>query len=131
MLWVTVLFALHYEPASTDQKEGCGSQLAAAAAKAADTDCASACTGNSTEACGGGSRLSLFYSSEPVGPQPNPGVDGWSSIGCYSSASPPPFVPIVPVLRSRLADLFWEGGPGRERVVGLSRTPWELSQLRT
>lgn len=63
---------------------GCGNGLAAAATKAADSDCSSACTGNVTEACGGGDRLNLFYSSQPVGPQPNPGVNGFSYIGCYA-----------------------------------------------
>jgi hypothetical protein len=61
----------------------CGSLLAPAAAKVAESDCSTACAGNTTEACGGGSRLSLFYSSVPVGPQPNPGVNGWAYIGCY------------------------------------------------
>ncbi len=42
-----------------------------------------ACKGNNTEPCGGPSRLSLFYSKNPVGPQPNPGVNDFQLIGCY------------------------------------------------
>lgn len=73
-----------YAGTEYSQECWCGSQLATAATKAADSDCSSACTGNATEACGGGDRLSLFYSSQPVGPQPNPGVNGFSYIGCYA-----------------------------------------------
>lgn len=65
----------------------CGSTLAAGTAKVAETDCSAPCTGNASESCGGGSRLSLYYSSQPVGPQPNPGVNGFSHIGCYSEGT--------------------------------------------
>lgn len=82
--YVLICTSLH----RTDALAGCGSQLAATASKAADTDCSSACTGNASEACGGSNRLNLFYSSQPVGPQPNPGVNGWSYIGCYALVNP-------------------------------------------
>lgn len=65
----------------------CGSSLAAGAAQAAEADCNTACTGDATEPCGGGGRLTLFYSSVPVGPQPNPGVNGFVHIGCYSEGA--------------------------------------------
>ncbi len=63
----------------------CGSSLAVGAGPAANpNDCSAPCTGNVTEACGGGSRLTLFYSPKAVGPQPNPGPAGWSYVGCYT-----------------------------------------------
>lgn len=62
----------------------CGSGLAAAATNASESDCSSPCTGNANEPCGGANRLTLYHSSQPVGPQPNPGVNGFSYVGCYS-----------------------------------------------
>jgi len=62
----------------------CGSELAPAATNATESDCSSPCTGNANEPCGGADRLTLYYSSQPVGPQPNPGVNGFSYVGCYS-----------------------------------------------
>jgi hypothetical protein len=29
----------------------------------------------------------MFYSSAPVGPQPNPGVNGYGYIGCYTEGN--------------------------------------------
>ena len=43
----------------------------------------SAGTGNATEACGGPSRLNLFWSGTS-GPQSNPGVGLWKFSGCYA-----------------------------------------------
>ena len=40
-------------------------------------------TGNATEACGGSSRLNLFWSGTS-GPQSNPGVGLWKFSGCYA-----------------------------------------------
>ncbi|KAH8891648.1 glyoxal oxidase like protein [Thozetella sp. PMI_491] len=65
----------------------CGSALAAGAGVAPAAECTMACSGDATEVCGGPSRLSLFHSPDPVGPQPNPGVDGWEYIGCYSEGT--------------------------------------------
>lgn len=28
--------------------------------------------------------MTLYHSSQPVGPQPNPGVNGYNYVGCYS-----------------------------------------------
>lgn len=61
----------------------CGETLAPTSHAALEADCSYPCTGNASEACGGGSRLSLYYSTSPVGPQPNPGPGDWSYIGCY------------------------------------------------
>ncbi|KAH8891152.1 glyoxal oxidase like protein [Thozetella sp. PMI_491] len=65
----------------------CGSSLAAGSESASMTDCSMACSGNSTEACGGPNRLNLFYSSSPVGPQPNLGVNGFISLGCWAEGT--------------------------------------------
>ncbi|KAK3336500.1 glyoxal oxidase-like protein [Cercophora scortea] len=65
----------------------CGSSLPALATAAAATDCSMACSGNATQACGAGGKLSVYYSSAPVGPQPNPGVNGFNSIGCYAEGT--------------------------------------------
>jgi len=75
-----------YQYAGTEyaQECYCGAQPSAAAAKVAEADCQTPCKGNATQPCGGGSRLNLYYSTQPVGPQPNPGVDGYGYVGCYS-----------------------------------------------
>ncbi|WPH02215.1 Hypothetical protein R9X50_00507000 [Acrodontium crateriforme] len=64
----------------------CGNSFADGSTTAAITDCNMACSGNSTEACGGGNRLNVFWSGQqpPAAPVTNPGVGGWSSLGCYS-----------------------------------------------
>jgi hypothetical protein len=43
-------------------------------------------TGNSTEACGGPYRLTMFGNgpNPPSPPVVNPGVNGWTSLGCYT-----------------------------------------------
>jgi hypothetical protein len=45
-----------------------------------------ACSGNTTEVCGGSNRISIYGSGgTPLpGPFTNPGPPGWSSVGCYS-----------------------------------------------
>lgn len=62
----------------------CGQQLAAGGVKTLDADCNTACGGNGTEACGGPNRLTLYKNSQLTNPEVNPGVDGWTSLGCYS-----------------------------------------------
>lgn len=45
------------------------------------------CNSNKTEYCGGSNRLNLYEmgSTTPVGgPYINPGIDGYSYIGCYT-----------------------------------------------
>lgn len=65
----------------------CGSSLAAAAASAPEGDCSMACSGDSTQPCGGPNRLTLFHSAAIVGPSPNPGVNGFTYLGCYSEGT--------------------------------------------
>ena len=70
---------------STDTKLDCGNYLAPGSSNATATDCNMACTGNSSEQCGGPNRLSLFWngthSSPPVA---NPGAGLWALLGCYT-----------------------------------------------
>ncbi|CCC06458.1 hypothetical protein SMACR_04850 [Sordaria macrospora] len=65
----------------------CGESIASTALKLEDSQCNMACKGNATEPCGGPSKLSIFYSSAAVGPQANPGVNGFSHLGCYSEGT--------------------------------------------
>ena len=62
----------------------CGYGLASSSTSYAG-DCTMACTGDSTEPCGAGDRLSVFTNGGK-GPQTNPGPAGWSSMGCYSDS---------------------------------------------
>ncbi|RDL36505.1 Uncharacterized protein BP5553_05857 [Venustampulla echinocandica] len=64
----------------------CGNVIASSSAIAPSTDCAMPCTGNSTQTCGGGSRLSLYWNgqSPPPGPSTNPGTSGYGFYGCYT-----------------------------------------------
>ena len=62
----------------------CGATLAPTSAEAPDAQCQAPCAGNANEACGGGSRLSLYHSNVVTGPSANPGVDGWNYVGCWS-----------------------------------------------
>lgn len=65
----------------------CGSSLAAGAEKVADAVCNMPCSGDASQPCGAGSRLSLFHTTAAVGPQPNPGVNGFVHMGCYSEGT--------------------------------------------
>lgn len=65
----------------------CGTSLAAAATKVADTACNMPCSGAATEPCGAGSRLSMFHTNAITGPGPNPGVNGFTYLGCYSEGT--------------------------------------------
>lgn len=68
----------------------CGNTLAAGSAAAPAADCGQACSGDATEACGGGNRLTLFYNPNanvPPPPVTNPGPPGWTSKGCYSEGT--------------------------------------------
>lgn len=50
----------------------CGNELAPGAAQLADSDCSMPCSGDSTQPCGAGGRLSLYYTTEAVGPKADP-----------------------------------------------------------
>ncbi|KAF7536340.1 hypothetical protein G7054_g4595 [Neopestalotiopsis clavispora] len=65
----------------------CGTELTTGAAKVADTDCNTACSGDGTQPCGGGNRLTLFNNPSIQGPQPNTGIQNWTHIGCYTEGA--------------------------------------------
>ncbi|KAI1381716.1 putative glyoxal oxidase [Hypoxylon crocopeplum] len=66
----------------------CGNELAIGANEVEDsTECSTSCSGNSTEACGGSNRLTLFFNPYNTGPQPNIGIANWTHIGCYSEGT--------------------------------------------
>ncbi|KAK3217304.1 hypothetical protein GRF29_1g2680333 [Pseudopithomyces chartarum] len=60
----------------------CGYRLSTTSDKTPDSDC------NSTEACGGSNRLTVYNNPTGVSREPsvNPGVDGYRSLGCYTDA---------------------------------------------
>ena len=60
----------------------CGNNLATGGVPANPGDCSTPCVGDPTEPCGGGNRLSLFWSGRAP-PEINPGVNSYSPIGCY------------------------------------------------
>ncbi|MCJ1475830.1 hypothetical protein MMC13_004494 [Lambiella insularis] len=65
-----------------------GTEYANECSVATSTDCNMACAGNSTEACGGPNRLTLFQNGATAPPASaaavnNPGPAGWSLQGCY------------------------------------------------
>ncbi|KAH0499309.1 hypothetical protein TgHK011_006512 [Trichoderma gracile] len=65
----------------------CGSSLATGGVNTTATSCSTPCGGNSTEACGGPDRLTLYKTTQITGPQVNPGPNGWTSKGCYSEGT--------------------------------------------
>ncbi|KAL0942681.1 copper radical oxidase [Colletotrichum truncatum] len=63
----------------------CGYTLSRNTESQPDTACNYPCTGNKTEACGAGDRLSVFNTNAAVSkPNFNPGPPGWNSLGCYN-----------------------------------------------
>ncbi|KAG9238758.1 putative glyoxal oxidase precursor [Amylocarpus encephaloides] len=67
----------------------CGNAIGATGAVAPSTDCNMGCSGNSTEVCGGGGRLTLFWNGQdpPPGPSTNPGTSGYGFFGCYTEGN--------------------------------------------
>ncbi|KAK5728811.1 hypothetical protein LTR15_001951 [Elasticomyces elasticus] len=69
----------------------CGSRLGYMAQPVIDSSCASPCTGNASEICGGGNRLSLFSNGSPIvnAPPGTPEVIGsdWYYSNCYTEGS--------------------------------------------
>lgn len=61
----------------------CGDKVDEAATKAPEDDCSVPCSGDTTQPCGAGNRLTVFNGevSEPTPPAP---IDGWKYEGCYS-----------------------------------------------
>jgi hypothetical protein len=63
----------------------CDYQLGSSATAQPDSDCNYACSGNSSQACGAGNRLSVFSTKSTLGY--NPGPAGWTSLGCYNDST--------------------------------------------
>ncbi|KAF2258383.1 hypothetical protein CC78DRAFT_587230 [Lojkania enalia] len=71
----------------------CGNTLRTGATLASDEDCNMACNGDDAQPCGGPNRLTLYNTTvpedpegpggAPSGPFVNPGVNGFTSLGCY------------------------------------------------
>lgn len=61
----------------------CGDVLAKGGVKATETDCNVPCAGNNAQPCGGPNRLTLYKTDQVKGTVVNPGVNGWTSMGCY------------------------------------------------
>ncbi|KAK0379024.1 WSC domain-containing protein [Colletotrichum limetticola] len=65
----------------------CDYQLASTSQKEPEADCNMPCSGDSSKACGGSDRLSVFTNGVAV-PVINPGPLGWSSLGCQNDPGP-------------------------------------------
>ncbi|KAK5956209.1 hypothetical protein OHC33_002783 [Knufia fluminis] len=63
----------------------CGYQVASTSSQTADSDCSFPCGGANGEACGGSDRINIFTNGV-AGPVENPGIDGWTSLGCYTDS---------------------------------------------
>ena len=63
----------------------CGNSIVNGGAETTSSDCSFPCTGDASEVCGAGNRLSMYYSGGPPPPAPEivPSVGPWQSLGCY------------------------------------------------
>lgn len=64
----------------------CGNVQDAKSVSASATDCNMPCSGDSTQTCGAGQRLSLYKTVE-WSPPVNPTINGFDYFGCYSEAT--------------------------------------------
>ena len=64
----------------------CGNFILNGGAETTSSDCSFPCTGDATEVCGAGNRLSMYYSggTPPPAPEIVPSVGLWESLGCYT-----------------------------------------------
>ncbi|QIW96711.1 hypothetical protein AMS68_002229 [Peltaster fructicola] len=68
----------------------CDNKINSLASKKPDSDCNMACTGDSTQPCGGPDRLNLFWNGTVTNAPPkivpivSPGSGDFSSVGCYT-----------------------------------------------
>ncbi|KAF8862211.1 glyoxal oxidase-like protein [Acephala macrosclerotiorum] len=79
----------YYAGTEYSQECYCGTSIASTGTMAATSDCSMTCTGNSTEICGGPSRLSVFWNGKnpPPGPSTDPGTLGYGFFGCYTEGT--------------------------------------------
>lgn len=63
----------------------CGNNIINGGALTAASDCNFPCSGDATETCGAGNRLSMYTSGAAPPPPPHivPSVGAWQSQGCY------------------------------------------------
>lgn len=64
----------------------CGNNLANGSTNTTLSECNMPCSGDSTQPCGAGGRLNVYWSGEepPPGPETVESVGDWVSLGCYS-----------------------------------------------
>lgn len=65
----------------------CSRSIAVSASLADETTCSFACAGNSSEICGGSSRINVLHNTSDIAsaqpPSTNAGPPGWGFLGCY------------------------------------------------
>lgn len=71
----------------------CGYSIQGSATPANVNECDMACAGNSTQTCGGFSKIFIYSYGQPVTPVNKPLVNGLQYNGCYTYVLP--FFPIV------------------------------------
>ncbi|KAI0820881.1 hypothetical protein BC628DRAFT_1412846 [Trametes gibbosa] len=66
----------------------CGDEIANGGTNATESDCNFACTGDASEICGAGNRLSVYWNgvAPPPPPETVPSVGLWNSLGCFSDS---------------------------------------------
>lgn len=64
----------------------CGGSIGSSTTKTADSDCNMSCTGDSTEACGGPNRLSVYMNNNYVIPG-GASIEGYRYSGCYNDTA--------------------------------------------
>lgn len=64
----------------------CGHQIRSKSTKKDDSECAMACTGDSSLTCGGPDRLNIYQRGTSTSVNTNPGPAGWSYMSCYEDS---------------------------------------------
>ncbi|KAJ8496398.1 hypothetical protein ONZ51_g1161 [Trametes cubensis] len=66
----------------------CGDEIANGGTNATESDCNFACTGDASEICGAGNRLSVYWNGvlPPPPPITVPSVGDWVSLGCFNDS---------------------------------------------
>ncbi|KAI9894440.1 MAG: hypothetical protein M1814_003198 [Vezdaea aestivalis] len=66
----------------------CGNSLATPTNIAPDSQCSFACSGDNTQKCGAGNRMTIFKRNNPVATPANPTIPGYFYAGCYTDSGP-------------------------------------------